>query len=146
LRGFRLVSQSAYQATFGDGEFGSLDEFACRFASHWAQELTTAQNFANRYPDCIRQVQYEDLVTNAVPVLSELFWVLGVPASHAIAERCLTEASFANLSGGRNPGDEDRRSFFRKGVPGDWRNHLDAETNAHFQRHAGGWLHRFGYG
>jgi len=127
-------------------EFGSVDAFACEFAGHWGQELATAQNFANRHPDRVRQVRYEDVVTNAVPALCELFAFLGVPASLAIVERCVTEASFAKLSRGRNPGEEDRGSFFRKGIPGDWRNHLSAETNARFQKHVGGWLNRFGYG
>jgi len=127
-------------------EFSSVDDFACKFADHWASELATAQDFANRHPGCVRQVCYEQLVTNTATVLSDLFAFLGVSASETVSEHCLAEASFSRLSRGRNPGAEDRRSFFRKGVSGDWRNHLSAETNARFLKTAGHWLRRLGYG
>lgn len=32
---------------------------------------------------------------------------------------------FDRKTGGRRPGEEDRSSHYRKGVPGDWRNHLE---------------------
>jgi hypothetical protein len=127
-------------------EFGSVDAFACKFAEHWAAELAAGQNFANRHPGCVRQIRYEQLVTSTAAVLSDLFAFLGVSASQAVAEHCLAEASFSRLSRGRNPGTEDRHSFFRKGVSGDWRNHLSAETNARFLKTAGHWLRRLGYG
>jgi Sulfotransferase family len=126
-------------------EFGSVEAFACKFADQWAAQLATAQSFADRHPHDVCQVQYEALSTNTEPVLSGLFLFLGVPTSDAITAHCLTEASFVKLSRGRNPGEEDRRSFFRKGMPGDWRNHLGAATNARFLKQAGPWLRRFGY-
>jgi hypothetical protein len=52
---------------------------------------------------------------------------------------------FAKLSGGRSPGNENRGSFFCKGVSGDWRRHLSGEAVARFRQQAGPWLDRFGY-
>jgi hypothetical protein len=126
-------------------EFGSVDAFACKYAGHWAANLAAAQDFADAHPDHVRQIRYEELVADTPSVLAGLFGFLGVAASMVTAQRCVAEASFVRLSGGRNPGDEDRRSFFRKGIPGDWRNHLGAETNARFVKAAGSWLRRFGY-
>jgi hypothetical protein len=126
-------------------EFGSVEAFACKYADHWSAELAAAQAFADRHPGHVRQVQYEKLVASTEPVLSELFRFLGVNASDAMTALCRAAASFAKLSGGRNPGEEDRGSFFRKGVPGDWRNYLGSETSARFVTQAGAWLHRFGY-
>jgi hypothetical protein len=54
-------------------------------------------------------------------------------------------ASFEKLSGGRTRGDEDRASFFRKGVSGDWRNRLSDMDEVAFRQIAGRWMHRFGY-
>jgi hypothetical protein len=70
---------------------------------------------------------------------------LGVEASQALLAGCLTQASFAKFSSGRSPGEENRLSFFRKGVVGDWRNHFSAEANAVFRERAGAWLDRLGY-
>lgn len=53
---------------------------------------------------------------------------------------------FTALSNGRQPGEENLASFFRKGMPGDWRNHFDPAANAEFIRIAGKWSNHFGYG
>ncbi|HUW09082.1 MAG TPA: sulfotransferase domain-containing protein, partial [Anaerolineae bacterium] len=39
--------------------------------------------------------------------------------------------SFRVLAGGRQPGEEDTASHYRKGIAGDWRNHF---TDAHVER------------
>lgn len=39
--------------------------------------------------------------------------------------RIVYHHDFTRKSGGREVGDEDPRSHYRKGVPGDWRNHLE---------------------
>jgi hypothetical protein len=46
-------------------------------------------------------------------------------------DRVLRALSFERLSGGRRPGEENVRSHFRKGVPGDWKNHF---SPAHITR------------
>lgn len=52
--------------------------------------------------------------------------VAQIPRSEV--ERILHERSFARLAGGRRRGTENVKSHYRKGTPGDWRNHL---TEAH---------------
>jgi hypothetical protein len=125
--------------------FGSLEAYASKFARIWASELATAQEFTDGHPDRIRQIRYEDLVTNTERILAGIFEFLGVEASNTVLVHCRAEASFAKLSSGRSPGEENRSSFFRKGVPGDWRNHLSDEANERFRDQAGTWLDRFGY-
>ncbi len=46
---------------------------------------------------------------------------------------------------GRKQGQEDKNSFYRKGVRGDWRNHLTESDQALFKSLAGDLLIRLGY-
>ena len=53
--------------------------------------------------------------------------------------------SFARLTAGRRPGQEDQASHYRKGQPGDWCNHFTAEHAASFEQHFGDLLVTLGY-
>ncbi len=53
--------------------------------------------------------------------------------------------TFAKLSGGRKPGQENAGHFYRKGVIGDWRNHFNEENVAIFKEIAGETLIAAGY-
>lgn len=46
---------------------------------------------------------------------------------------------------GREPGHEDRSSFQRKGIRGDWRNHFTFDAAEVFEHYAGDELRRLGY-
>jgi hypothetical protein len=124
---------------------GSIEAYARKIADAWVSDLVKAQEFADRNPESIRQIRYEDLVANTEGTLADLFQFLGVEASEALLAGCRTQASFAKFTDGRSPGEENRSSFFRKGVVGDWRNHFSAEANAVFRERAGAWLDRLGY-
>jgi hypothetical protein len=65
---------------------------------------------------------------------------LGLEEATAIAE----EFSFERQAG-RRAGEEDKRSFLRKGVVGDWRNHFSREARETFDRNAGDELILLGY-
>jgi hypothetical protein len=127
------------------GKFGSVGEYAKAFAEVWASELATAQKFIDRNPHRVHQIRYEDIVASPKQALAGVCTFLGVEATKTIVDRSELEASFEKLSGGRKPGNEDRLSFFRKGVSGDWRNHLDQTHDAAFRETAGTWMRRFGY-
>jgi hypothetical protein len=124
---------------------GSLEDYARKIANLWVVDLVKAEEFADRYPERMRRVRYEDLAADTEGTLADLFQFLGVEVSEAVLAACRTQASFAKFSGGRNPGEENRSSFFRKGVVGDWRNHFSAEASAVFRERAGAWLDRLGY-
>ena len=123
----------------------SLSAYARSFAEIWATELATAQNFIDRHPERVHQIRYEDIATDPERALTGLFAFLGVEASKPVLDQSGTAASFEKLSGGRKPGKENRDSFFRKGVSGDWRNHFSAADDAAFRKTAGTWMQRFGY-
>jgi hypothetical protein len=52
--------------------------------------------------------------------------------------------SFERITG-RKPGEEERNSFVRKGITGDWRNHFTREAAEIFDRWAGRLLIELGY-
>lgn len=123
----------------------SKPEFVRQHIELWNQVVGGGVGFGEENPGAYKELRYEDLVDRTAPVLSELFHFLGVDDRIEVAERCAARASFETLSGGRRPGQENPDSFFRKGVAGDWKNHLDAETNAYVITKCGALMKRFGY-
>jgi len=64
------------------------------------------------------------------------------------AERLLGivwENDFTRKAKGRQPGQEDRQSHYRKGTAGDWRNHFQAEHIEYFKSHYNDVLLKLGY-
>jgi hypothetical protein len=57
----------------------------------------------------------------------------------------LERYSFARLSGGRTPGDEDITSHYRRGVAGDWTNHLTEKHLDAIRDRFGDLVERLGY-
>jgi tetratricopeptide (TPR) repeat protein len=102
-------------------------------------------NYAN--PN-IQEVRFEDIVANDVAQFADIFGFLGLfphkikmPQIAVAAEKY----SFVNLSNGRTPGQQNNLSHYRKGQPGDWRNHFDASHVDYFKRLYNPLLLKLGY-
>jgi len=115
------------------------------FAEKWASYVEQGLAFAKKYPNNYWEVRYEDLKKEPEKTLASLLKFLGVDNKRSICKKCLQTADFKRLSGGRKPGEEDPNSFFRKGIVGDWQNHLDENTQRAFLTKAGTLLGRLGY-
>lgn len=59
--------------------------------------------------------------------------------------RIVRANSFENLSGGRSRGEENTRSHYRKGTPGDWKNHFTPAITQRFKERHGDLLLKLGY-
>lgn len=73
---------------------------------------------------------------------------LRFPQDRVPADRLLGivhDQRFSNFAGGRNAGQADEKSHYRKGVAGDWKNHFDPEHVAHFKRSYNDLLLELGY-
>lgn len=88
-------------------------------------------------------MKYEQLLTSPFETAEAVLRFIGADPAHA--EQCVESASFRMLSGGRNTGQEDPTSFFRKGVAGDWQSWLTNEQIAAFDSRAGSLLELLGY-
>ncbi|WP_041328070.1 sulfotransferase domain-containing protein [Rubrobacter xylanophilus] len=90
-------------------------------------------------------VRYEDLLRDTPGELRRVFRELtGERLSAERASAIAEEFSFERQAR-RRPGQEDRGSFLRKGVAGDWRNYFGPEARRVFDRYAGEELILLGY-
>ena len=90
-------------------------------------------------------VRYEDLRRDTVGELRRI--VLELTGERLGPEETLAitkEFSFERQAG-RQPGEENKRSFLRKGVVGDWSSHFSPEAKETFDRYAGNELILLGY-
>lgn len=87
-------------------------------------------------------------LNNQLHCYSRGLWPVGLK-TRAVPPGALARAirgcRFEKMSGGRQPGQEDSTSHFRKGTAGDWRNHFTAEHIAFFKRHYNALLLKLGY-
>jgi hypothetical protein len=91
------------------------------------------------------EVRYEDLLERPHEEVRRLLGFLGVDTDRTLVDGCVSAASFEKLSRGRERGQEDPSSFYRKGIAGDWKNHFTEEDRRIFKEEAGELLIRLGY-
>lgn len=104
-------------------------------------------DFVHRWYDRpgVIHTRYEEMQQNAVAEMRRVFSeITGEELATARAEEIVDNYSFARQAG-RNPGQEDKASFLRKGIVGDWRNHFSREACEIFQHHAGEAMTLLGY-
>ncbi len=96
----------------------------------------------------VLECHFEDLVRDPVGSFARIFRFLEL-VPHRITsedlEEILERNSFVNLSGGRLPGEEDPAAHYRRGVPGDWRNHFEPVHIDYFRRLYNPLLLKLGY-
>ncbi len=114
------------------------------FLDYWTDAAAAGLAARAMFPHYL-QVKYEDFLTDPVTRATELFRFIGLDAQPAGVQVCVEATSFRTLSGGRSAGQEDSRSFFRRGVAGDWRNWFRDQHRARFNERAGGLLTQLGY-
>jgi hypothetical protein len=113
-------------------------------ANAWLNAQSYVEGFIKEQPGRLTQIRYEDLQADGPVVIRGVFEFLGVEADEAMVATVLDAASFEKLSG-RKPGDENPRSFFRKGVVGDWKGRLDEAALAVLDERCGELMASEGY-
>ena len=126
-------------------EYGSLESVAVRLAESWVKTILGARHVARSMDDAYHEICYEHLHKDFDETLGPLLEQLGASVSDEILQTCHDASAFENVSGGREAGIEDRQSHFRKGVVGDWREHLEPVTAERVSEIAGELIRDFGY-
>lgn len=108
----------------------------------WIDCASAAAEAPSRFEHSLL-LRYEDLLTRPVEQAARLLGFIGADTDDAAS--CVEQASFSTLSGGRSAGVEDRASFFRKGIAGDWTNWLTDDQAALIADRASGLMRTFGY-
>lgn len=88
-------------------------------------------------------VKYESFNKDPAAALESLLHRLGQSPDMKLTE-IVDKHSFQNVSG-RSAGTENKSSFLRKGIIGDWRNHFSREAAEIFEYHAGSILRELNY-
>jgi hypothetical protein len=94
--------------------------------------------------DGILVAHYEDFLDDSVGQLERVSGYLNMDVPRPELEEIVDDHSFQKVTG-RRSGEEDRSSFFRKGVAGDWREYFTPEAAKAFHEFAGDVLIELGY-
>jgi len=78
-------------------------------------------------------VNYERMFEDCAAYLGTCLESLDLPVDEHVVRDACEAFSFRRMSGGRDPGQEDRSSFMRKGIAGDWKHHLSTNEQMLFE-------------
>ncbi|MFG0246687.1 MAG: sulfotransferase [Phycisphaerales bacterium JB052] len=127
-------------------QFVSMESYASYFAkSQWVPSITRAQQWGAKHPDQYLELRYEALLASPDEQAQRIFDFLGVDTCQPVIEQIIERTSFKTLSGGRDQGETNNQSHFRKGTSGSWREELDERSVLVFEQIAGSMLDSLGY-
>ena len=127
------------------GQFADIKKFSSHMARVWAEDVSRAKAYGRLLNGRYCETYFEKLWHHPEYEVERLFDFIQVSKTKAIIDDCLRLTDFSILSKGRVRGTENRSSFYRKGVIGDWKNHLDQEIIDQINVHCGPLLKELGY-
>jgi hypothetical protein len=132
-----VVSDRFFTRDYGGQPFSF--EHAVR---DWRKDMEAQFRHAENHG--VYACSYESLLLDGPGVVRGLLDYLHLPCDDELLARLLERSSFRYYTG-RDPGQENRKRFYRKGIAGDWKNHLTAEDKRIFKDLAGDLLIQLGY-
>jgi hypothetical protein len=108
----------------------------CQWVDRWHEVRDPERSIA---------IRYEDILSEPHTTLRRILELYELPATDDQIDEMVERNRFDKLSGGREVGQEQKNSFFRKGKAGDWKNHFSEQHKAECKKVAGDWLIRYGY-
>lgn len=98
------------------------------FLFEWKQHVSAWRQHAHVV------ISYESLQSERGAYLAASLQKAGFEVSKDIAEQAFDCFRFEKMTGGREAGQTDTKSFFRSGIVGDWKNHLSEGDDELFRR------------
>ena len=96
--------------------------------------------------DGVVYLSYEQLLNDAPGTMTRVIQEMtGEIPDPWLVSQTTEKYDMRRQTGGRNSGEEDRSSFIRKGIAGDWVNHFTRDTGKIFHSLAGDALIALGY-
>ena len=133
------------EAFLSSGRSIFTEERLSQLARRWNHRVGKAHRDGTRhYGERYMEIRYEDLLADGPETLRRIFRLLGARTDERAVEICTKAGSFERVSS-RRPGEEDPRSFFRKGVAGDWKGVFTDRDRELYGELAGEQLDRLGY-
>lgn len=140
-----------YRKNLGFDDIDNIEERLPKFMEYFMENYTvlgkrtTWQDHIklHLHNDKIKFIKYEDLLSDSAKELSEALAFLDRPYSTNL-ESIAQEFTFENQSK-RKAGQEDKTSFLRKGIAGDWKNKFTKEAAEVFEHYAGDVLRELAY-
>jgi len=127
-----FVSMANYVSNLPVELGGWGDEFAKKNIEQQLLELIDKSDFMfdlfnswSTYNNCLL-LKYEDLKANIEKCTAEIIHYCGLEVDHIGIKRSIELNDFSRLAG-RKSGVENKTSFYRKGIVGDWKNHFNEE-------------------
>ncbi len=115
-------------------------------ARGWREQITRSRGDGQTLLGAnYAEVRYEDLLEHPEAETERLLGFLGAEAGEEVVRECVRAASFEAWTEGRERGEEDPSSFFRKGVAGDWKAVFTERDKEIFKEEAGDLLVKLGY-
>lgn len=134
-----------HHPNFQPERFADLTVLIKERAPQWADYIRKVRKHTAAAGVAYHELTYEDLQANPQTTVRKILGFLDVDASAETVRACLAVTDFERLSGGRKRGEEDPDSFFRKGIAGDWHNHMTPDQSAAFCRASNGLMNELGY-
>lgn len=130
IRDPRDAATSGWHHFGADSNRDQQDYLAYFIQQVWPAAINAARGSARRLGGMYMEVRYEDLHGAEAQTTAKCLEFLGVDGSAGAVEACMKAGSFKERSGGRERGQEDAKNFYRRGIIGDWANHLTPEAAA----------------
>ncbi len=124
----------------------SRDEFTRYFITQvWLTHVGSVAMARKSLGDRLIEMRYEDLHADGAGQTRRLLRFLGVNESDDTVAACLASGSFKKRAGGRERGEEDAKSHYRKGVIGDGLRELNEDVVRACMNQINAIAHLYGY-
>lgn len=117
----------------------------CDYINHEGMRYFCDMALAWLYEPNVAKIRYEEFANNPVSCLKTSLQKVDVKINETRAIQVADRLKFSTLSNGRERGEEDVKSHFRKGISGDYANHFNELHKAICKKRIGRHLIELGY-